>query len=478
MRRREFIHRSLLASAVAGLGSSLPMQLLAGDCPVTELPRSLVNVMFRGGADLRFLFMPAPSHPDKTYLNTLWDVRQVLYDAAYNSYQEMFDNEYLLTTDPASGLQFGIFKRCGWLQSEFDAGRVAVVANAYCSRNRRHDQSILNADAGIPSLSQLNFDRNGWGGRLVEQLDGQANVVELGQSISVFSKGSTPGARFEKVVHAEDMRNMALAGVNPDSPAGSQRNILARALNAWYEARGPEVAQDKPADWPYHVFFNNRDALQAFGLSVEQRLASCGDLPLELQELAISNGDFAQQCKNLYDACQLPDVLNMRVMSMNYDGWDTHNNEYAEIGANLDDVFGTSGGLATTLPLIGQLPYLEQSARDNLVFYFASDFGRQLRANGSSGTDHGRGTYSLLMGSAVRGGVYGELFPSQEVNPGTNGLIPLQTPGADIEGKTSTERILARACDWVQPDTSAAVFPDATIADIETPGLFDSLLSS
>jgi len=478
MRRREFIQQSMLASIAAGLTSSLPLHALAESCPVTDLPRSLVNVMMKGGADFRFLFMPSPSHPDSSYLNSIWSARRALYDGAYNSYQEMFDSEYLPTVDQGSGFEFGIFKRADWLQSEFEAGRVAVVANAYCSLNRQHDQSILNANAGEPALSQLNFDRNGWGGRLVEELDDQPNVVELGQSISVFSKGSIPGARFSNVIHAEDMRDMALTGVDPESPPGNRRNVLARALHSWYDVRAVEVKQEKALDWPYHTYFEHREALQAFGLTVQQRMEACGDLPVELQELAINDEEFALQCRNLYDACQLPDVLNMRVMSMSYGGWDTHKNEYVAIGGNLDDLFGAAGGLATTLPLIGDLPYADRPARDNLVFYFASDFGRQLRANGANGTDHGRGTYSLLMGNSVRGGVYGEMFPAQEVNPDNEGLIPMQTPGADIEGKTSTERILARACDWTQTGASSIVFPGASTAGIETPGLLDDLLIS
>ncbi len=315
------------------------------------------------------------------------------------------------------------------------------------------------------------------GGRLAEQLDGQPNVVELGQSVSVFSKGSIPGARLDKMIHAEDMRDMALSGVDPESPVGSQRNVLARALNAWYEARRIEVPQERPPNWPYHAFFKHHEVLQNFGLSVQQRIEQCGELPTELQDLVLNNEDFTQQCKNLYDACQMPDVLNMRVMSMSYAGWDSHKNEYTELGDNLNDLFGATGGLATTLPQIGNIPYLERPVRDQLLFYFASDFGRQLTANGSAGTDHGRGTYSLLMGNDVRGGVYGEMFPEQESKPDAEERIPLKTPGADIEGKTSTERILARACDWTQTGTSALVFPDAVTSDIETPGMLNDLLN-
>ena len=478
MKRREFIHGSFLASLAAGLSSGIPHLALGQACPVADLPRNLVNVMLQGGADLRFLFVPSPLHLNSNYVDAFWAARRGLYESEYNSYQEMFDNEYLLTTDPGGDFQFGIYKRCSWLHSEFEAGRVAVISNAHCSLNRKHDQSILNADAGEPSLKHLVFDRNGWGGRLAEAMDGQPNVVELGQSVSVFSKGSNSADRLEKVIHAENMRDMALSGVDTGVPAYHRRNVLARALHAWYNARGIEVPQEKPADWPYHAFFKHREVLQTFGISVQERINLCGELPNELQALLLNNEEFTQQCKNLFDACQMPDVLNMRVMSMNYGGWDTHDNEYLEIGNNLEDLFGADGGFATTLPQIETIPYLNRPAREQLVFYFASDFGRQLVANGSRGTDHGRGTYSLLMGNAVHGGVYGEMFPEMEIYPDTDDQIPLKTPGADIRGQTSTERILACACDWVQPGTSTTVFPGASASGIETPGLLDNLLDT
>ena len=67
-------------------------------------------------------------------------------------------------------------------------------------------------------------------------------------------------------------------------------------------------------------------------------------------------------------------------VAINYGGWDTHDNESAEIGANLGDVFGSGGGLDTALTAIESLPAAAQPPSDQLVFYFASDFGRQLVA--------------------------------------------------------------------------------------------------
>ena len=469
--RRTFLRRAISASMAAGVVAGKPGLLLAQDqsCIPQDMPRTLVNVMLQGGADFRYLFMPSPGHPDANFLSLLWSARRPLYSEAYADYEQMFDSEYLLTADPQTGQEFGIHRQAGWLHSQFNEGRLAIVANAYCGRNRRHDQSILNADAGEPDFVALNFDRDGWGGRLVEHLGGTANSVELGNSVSTFNKGTVQGNRLARVLHAQDMRALALPEPDPGAPA-SRRSILARALRAYYEARGPEVIVGKPGNWPYHTFFQHNTALRTFAAEVDEKLATCRPLPDELLELQLSNSEFAQQARNLFDVCQVPSELSLGVVSMSYGGWDTHNNQAAEIGSNLADVFGSGGGLDTALTSIETLPAAERPAPEQLVFYFASDFGRQIIVNGTAGTDHGSGTNSMLLGPAVRGGVYGEMFPERESRPDSDGLIPLETPGADIEGLTSTDRILTHAADWVGNGLGSAVFPNSSQGGLE-PGV-------
>ena len=279
--RREFLARSLVTSAGAGMAIGSPGVLFGQDCQPADMPRTIVNLMLQGGADFRFLFMPSPGHFSSRYVQQIWAARKALYPEPYPDYIQMFDNEYLAATDPLSGFNFGIHKSAGWLKAQFDNGNVALVANSFCSLNRRHDQSILNADAGEPDLDVLNFDRDGWGGRLVEYLGGLSNSVELGDSVSTFNKGSDPGNRLQRVVHAQDMRNFSLASTDAGNPA-SRRNILARALNAYYKARSAEVPTEKPANWPYHKFYQHHDALLAFGGPVESRLAACSPLPESL----------------------------------------------------------------------------------------------------------------------------------------------------------------------------------------------------
>src|SRR5262249_7040926 len=50
---------------------------------------------------------------------------------------------------------------------------------------------------------------------------------------------------------------------------------------------------------------------------------------------------------------------------------------------------------------------LHKADQDVLVFTF-SEFGRRLRENAEAGTDHGTAAPVLILGSAVRGGLFGD----------------------------------------------------------------------
>ena len=56
---------------------------------------------------------------------------------------------------------------------------------------------------------------------------------------------------------------------------------------------------------------------------------------------------------------------------------------------------------------------------DNVLIMTYSEFGRRVEENGSAGTDHGSGSVNLVLGGAIKGGLYGEtpsLKPEDLVN--------------------------------------------------------------
>jgi uncharacterized protein (DUF1501 family) len=145
----------------------------------------------------------------------------------------------------------------------------------------------------------------------------------------------------------------------------------------------------------------------------------------------------------------------MRIASLDYGGWDTHRQLKNSFETRISDIFGTAKGLDTLTQELESVP----GANENTVYIFTTDFGRQLRANGDFGTDHGRGNYMIIMGRGVRGGTYGEMFPASEVQ-GSPGETRFDQQGTDIEGRTSFELILASVCDWIKPGTGSIVFPN------------------
>ncbi|MEH6590217.1 MAG: DUF1501 domain-containing protein [Halioglobus sp.] len=479
MYRRDFTQSVLLGAITASAQSLLlPLRAAAAQCSnYPSMDRTVVNVMLNGGADLRFLFMPAPNDGglDPSHLDLIWRARKNLYtdfrDDPLVAYEEMFNALYNTVQATESHPAFGIHKRCGWLYDQFNSGNVAIVANAVCSSNRRHDQSILNANAGIPGLTSLEQDRDGWGGRLVEHIGGDSCAVELGNNISVFNIGSNDGNRLANVVHAADVRNISLP--TPSANGTKDGDVVARAIKEYYAGRGPEVANQQPQEWLFHTFFNHNTAFRSLESQVVPQLDNCE--PLFNAPEGLYSSSWGKQCRNLHDVCLTADILKARVISMSYGGWDSHGDEESSIGKKLEDMFGTGKGLDLTL---AEIETFSSGARDKLVFYFASDFGRQLVSNGDYGTDHGSGSYGIVIGTDVAGGVYGNMFPVSEADPNTDstGEIPLQRHGADITGLTSTEHILAAIADWASPGGSVLVTPNVASAPRESGVTLENLL--
>src|SRR5207245_2767312 len=89
--------------------------------------------------------------------------------------------------------------------------------------------------------------------------------------------------------------------------------------------------------------------------------------------------------------------LGLQVAFADVTGWDTHVNQGS-----------SEGQLATRLAEFGQAltafaQDLGEKLRDVVVLTM-SEFGRTVRENGNSGTDHGHATAMLVMGGSVNGG--------------------------------------------------------------------------
>ena len=102
--------------------------------------------------------------------------------------------------------------------------------------------------------------------------------------------------------------------------------------------------------------------------------------------------------------------LGMEIAFVDVGGWDTHvnqGNDQGQLAARLDELAGALSAFTTDLG----------ERMGDVVLVTMSEFGRTVKENGTSGTDHGHGTAMMIMGGSVQGGtVYGRwpgLAPEQ-----------------------------------------------------------------
>ncbi len=126
--------------------------------------------------------------------------------------------------------------------------------------------------------------------------------------------------------------------------------------------------------------------------------------------------------------------LGTRVITVGFDGFDTHASQRAthqKLLSELDTAI--SGFFGRLSPSLGR----------NVTVMTYSEFGRRARANDSDGTDHGTSSVAMLVGANVAGGIYGD-------EPGLARL--------DVNGNpfvtTDFRRVYATVLQgWLQTDT-------------------------
>lgn len=454
MHRRDFLRAAVATALTASAGGLTLMTRIAhaGEFAPAD-GRVLVKLMLAGGPDMRHLLPPAWDDAPGSFGTGFWRAKAGAHNTADTStaLAERWQTDYHAVAGP--DVAFGIHRLAGWLKTMWDDGNVAIVNNVIGGDTRDHAHCINIIDQGERAMGPNDAFGSGWGGRLATAVN--ANVVALTQYPRSFcySVGSD-AADFDtdRMIAAPDTRQISL--YEPDvGDLTSAQAMIARGLKGYYAAK-----RDAPYTHAvYGRFLDTERKLREFGEAIDERLAGI-PVPPTLDALAggeLSGPGFGLQLRSLHDALACRDILDMRVASLDYNGWDSHEGQVDLIEPKIEDIFGTDKGLDRlwqTLP---------PDVRANLVLVVAGEFGRQLRANGDNGTDHGRGNSVLLIGESVNGGVYGDMFPQSE-------LARLTDASPDIEGLTAIDHVFGAACDWLTPGAGDQVFAGRTSAPIET----------
>ncbi|MFC1772746.1 DUF1501 domain-containing protein [Pseudomonadota bacterium] len=456
MNRRDFLKTSLASSLLASSGEILNLgrNVVHADGFAAVAHPILVNVTLVGAPDYRHL-LPPPFDPDpSSYGFRYWEARAASHaiEQSANAYEARWNDDYFPAADGST--QFGILRSCGWLARMWDAGNVAVICNAVGATTRDHAHCQLVMDQGNLTSGPNDQNRSGWGGRLSAEAGG--NVIALTKTPRRFCYGPDPDDSENhdnsNLVTARNTRQMGLYHTLPGESPLSLEAVVTRSLESYYAAKRQEI---EPSSI-YKRFVDHEAKLRELGSLIDGRL---GSLPLPTSISALYQGGlssqyFGEQIRNLYDALAANDILNMWVASLELGNFDSHKEQKDQIEPKYEDMFGDGKGFDT---LFQQIP---TDAADNIVLVIGGEFGRQLRANGSNGTDHGRGNSVLVIGNQVNGGIYGDMFPEEE-------LARLDEPGADINGLTDLDHVFGAVCDRIVPGSGDIVFPNRVIAKKE-----------
>ena len=114
--------------------------------------------------------------------------------------------------------------------------------------------------------------------------------------------------------------------------------------------------------------------------------------------------------------------LGVQVAAIDMGGWDHHSN----LGATTDPNgrFNVKAAeLAGSLRAFAD----DTNGLQGITVVVLTEFGRTINENGNRGTDHGRATTYLAMGSGIRGGVYGDDFPDEIKDDPNHGDLTVLT---------------------------------------------------
>ena len=262
----------------------------------------------------------------------------------------------------------------------YDRGDVAVIHGVgYANPNRSHFRSMDIWHTCEPDQ----IGTEGWLGKVIRDLDPKAENVLTGVN---FGRGlpramALPGVPVASVAVLENYG--LLTGIGQD-------DARTRALDVFARMYAPALGTGPTMDY-----------LGQTGLDALKGADILRTAPAQYQS-SVEYGDSAIG-RNLRAISQvLLADLGTRVFYTQHGGYDTHAAETAvhtQLWTELSDAISC---------FFADLR--EHDVAERVVMLVFTEFGRRVKDNGS-GTDHGSGGLSMVMGAPVKGGQYNE-YPS------------------------------------------------------------------
>jgi len=326
---------------------------------VTSKEKSLVVVQLSGGND--YLNTVIPYGDDEYY-----DFRKTVHIA----------QDSVLPIDST----YGFNPHLGPIKRLFDEGKVAVINGiGYDNPNRSHFRSMDIWHTALPD----EIGTEGWLGRVIREIDPKGENVLTGVN---FGRG-LPRALGVRGVPVASVGNLETYGLFTDIEDEETRNLALRAFAHMY---GGVQGKDPVLDF---LGQTGTDALKGADIlrTAPQQYSST---------IEYASNPISQSLRSV--AQVLFADLGTRVFYTQHGSFDTHSGELISHAKLWDEVSSGIGDFYDDLK--------EHDREDEVIILVFSEFGRRIKDNGS-GTDHGSGGVAFIIGSEIKGGMYGQ-YPS------------------------------------------------------------------
>ena len=321
------------------------------------------------------------------YMNTVVPHGDSLY-RDYRPYVNIADDEVLAIDN-----HIGFHPNMGPMRDMYNEGKVAILHGVgYENSPRSHFRSMDIWHTCEPDK----LGTEGWLGRAVREIDpNKENVVTaVSMGPSLFRALAAPGV---PVATVEDLDNY---GLLTDI---SQEQKRSRVLERYKRMYAPAMGTGPVMDFLGQTGLDALKGADILKVAPQQYSSSIeyADTPIARKLRGIAQVHTAD--------------LGTRVFYCDHGSFDTHADQMGSHATLWRDVSDAVRDFFDDLE--------EHDAADNVAMLVFSEFGRRVYDNGS-GTDHGAGGVSFMIGNQVKGGQYG-VYPSTRASDLEQGdLVP------------------------------------------------------
>ena len=266
------------------------------------------------------------------------------------------------------------------LKELYDEGKVAIVQGVgYPNANRSHfrGMDIMHTCEPVKVVSE------GWVAKAIRELDPQGENVLTGVNVGQV----LPRAMSMQGVPVTSVAKLESYGLMTGISEDDQRD---QALQIFQKMYGPAVGTGVVMDY---LAQTGSDVLRG------------ADILKKAPEMYSSDVEYADNpiAQSLRDVARIHLAgLGTRIFYAAHGGYDVHANENPDQPKLLSAMTGAINDFYRDLKA--------HDAADEVAIMVFTEFGRRIKDNGT-GTDHGSGGGSFIIGEKVSGGLYSEYPP-------------------------------------------------------------------